>query len=587
MSLIVYRQAIAGDRDLVQARAQAMAIAAELGFAAREQTQIAAALSEIGRNALTHAGGGEVQFALEPAELPRRLTVRISDRGQGIDDSAPAANGGRRHAAGRGMGLVAAQRLVDHFRIESTPGRGTAVEMAKDLPERTDGDILEVAARLGRVAGAVPAADPIRAMAEQARQLLTALAAERERQEELRRLNQELEETNRGVVALYSELDEKAEYLRRASDLKSRFLSHMSHEFRTPLSSILALSRLLLDQVDGPLLAEQQKQVTFIRKSAEGLLELINDLLDIAKVEAGKLSVNCTAFSVAGLFGGLRGVLRPLLTRDAVAIDFAEQGELPDLYTDEGKIAQILRNFIANAIRFTVQGSIDVVCRHHADQDVYEFAVRDSGIGISPHDQALIFEEFAQVDGALQQESRGTGLGLPLSKQLAELLGGPIQLESEIGKGSTFTLWVPRSLQTAPVGQARDAAERNVLVIDDEDTFRYIIRQLLGGMRGLKVAEARTGVEGIARARQDRPDAIILDVLLPGRGGKEVLRALKADPELRHIPVLVTTSLPLGDQLLAELRDAQIVMAKQNLSTETLRAAIAAAIPGMEQGDAA
>ncbi len=143
-----------------------------------------------------------------------------------------------------------------------------------------------MAARVQQVAKSVRPEDPIRMVQAQNRELLTSLAAERERQEDLRRLNQELEETNRGVVALYSELDEKAEYLRRASDLKSRFLSHMSHEFRTPLSSILALSRLLLDQTDGPLMGEQQKQVTYIRKSAEGLLELINDLLDIAKVEA-------------------------------------------------------------------------------------------------------------------------------------------------------------------------------------------------------------------------------------------------------------------------------------------------------------
>ena len=580
MTLLVHRQPIANDRDLVDARARAMAIAAELGFPLREQTQIATALSEIGRNALAHAGNGEIEFALEPEIAPRRLTMRVSDRGPGIADIGSAQIGIRRDpASGRGMGLIAAQRLVDEFRIESAPGKGTSVEMAKDLPGR-GGVAKDLARRAQQVAESVRTEDPIHVVEVQNRQLLTSLAAERERQDDLARLNQELEETNRGVVALYAELDEKAEYLRRASDLKSRFLSHMSHEFRTPLSSILALSRLLLDQTDGPLMAEQHKQVTYIRKSAESLLELINDLLDIAKVEAGKLSVNCTRFALGDLFGGLRGALRPLMTRDTVSIHFEQKGAAsPELNTDEGKVAQILRNFIANAIRFTEEGSITVTSRYHDDRDLYEFTVQDTGIGIAPADQTMIFEEFSQVEGALQKETRGTGLGLPLSKQLAELLGGHIQLRSEVGKGSTFTLWIPRSLQTLTGPEEAPTEHRKILVVDDEDTFRYIIRQMLGSIDGLKVSEARTGVEGIARARQERPDVIILDVLMPDRGGQEVLRILKADPEMRNIPVLVTTSLPLSERLLAELRDANTIMAKQNLSSESLRAALGQVIP--------
>jgi CheY-like chemotaxis protein len=287
---------------------------------------------------------------------------------------------------------------------------------------------------------------------------------------------------------------------------------------------------------------------------------------------------------VGDLFGGLRGALRPLITRDTVSIGFAELGALPPLQTDEGKVAQILRNFIANAMRFTEKGSIEVTAHHHADKDMFEFTVKDTGIGIAPEDQNLIFEEFGQIDGELQQESRGTGLGLPLSKRLAELLGGYIQLVSKLGEGSTFTLWIPRSLE-APLRLADDPriANRRVLVVDDEDTFRYIIRQLLGGIANLEITEARTAVEGIARARHERPDAIILDVVMPHRGGQEVLRVLKADTDLRDIPVLVTTSLPVTDRLIAEMNGARSVMAKQNLSSESLRAALAEVLaePGM------
>src|SRR6185369_11428464 len=156
--------------------------------------------------------------------------------------------------------------------------------------------------------------------------------------------NQELEDTNRGVVALYAELDERADHLRRADEIKTRFLSEMSHEFRTPLSSILALSGLLLDGADGDLTGEQEKQVGFIRKSAEGLLELVNDLLDLAKIEAGKIEVRPIEFAVPGLFSAVRGMLRPLLVGQTVSLVFEDAKEIPPLYGDENKVSQILRN---------------------------------------------------------------------------------------------------------------------------------------------------------------------------------------------------------------------------------------------------
>ena len=180
----------------------------------------------------------------------------------------------------------------------------------------------------------------------------------------MQQLNRELEDTNRGVVALYAELDERADHLRRADELKSRFLSNMSHEFRTPLNSILALSRLLLARSDGELTPEQEKQVHFIRKAAENLTELVNDLLDLAKVEAGKTVVTPVEFAVADLFGALRGMLRPLLVGDAVALVFEDAaGHAAELYTDEGKVSQILRNFISNAIKFTERGEVRVWAR--------------------------------------------------------------------------------------------------------------------------------------------------------------------------------------------------------------------------------
>jgi signal transduction histidine kinase len=228
--------------------------------------------------------------------------------------------------------------------------------MFKTLPRRAP---VMTPALLTRIMNTLAADGPASAMAEigrQNQQILLQLEELQSRQDDLQRVNQELQDTNRGVVALYAELDERADHLRRADELKSKFLSHMSHEFRTPLNSILALSRLLLARSDGELTADQETQIRFIRKAAENLTELVDDLLDLAKVEAGKTVVVASPFTVVSLFGALRGMLRPLLVGDAVALVFEDPHDMPSLDTDEGKVSQILRNFISNAIKFTERG---------------------------------------------------------------------------------------------------------------------------------------------------------------------------------------------------------------------------------------
>ena len=343
-----------------------------------------------------------------------------------------------------GIGLLGARRLMDTFDITSKPGEGTTVRLGKTLPRHA---AHLTPTRLARIMDALAADGPADAMAEigrQNQQILLQLEELRARQEDLQRVNQELQDTNRGVVALYAELDERADHLRRADELKSKFLSHMSHEFRTPLNSMLALSRLLLAHSDGPLTAEQETQVRFIRKAAENLTELVDDLLDLAKVEAGKIVVVPSPFTVASLFGALRGMLRPLLIGDAVALVFDDPQDVPPLDTDEGKVSQILRNFISNAIKFTEQGEVRVWATADRQADTVSFHVRDTGIGIDPGDIEIIFQEFGQVAHPLQGRVKGTGLGLPLAKKLAELLGGRITVESTPGEGSTFSVTVPR-----------------------------------------------------------------------------------------------------------------------------------------------
>lgn len=258
-------------------------------------------------------------------------------------------------------------------------------------------------------------------------------------------LRAELEETNQGVLALYAELDTQAEQLRQASDLKSRFLSYMSHEFRTPLGSILSITSLLADEVDGPLSKEQQLQVAFVSTATRELSDMVDDLLDLAKIEAGRITISPAWFDMLDLFAALRGMFRPIVDTGNVDLIFEEPEGLPQIYTDDKKLAQILRNFIANALKFTTRGEVRVSAQL-LGSDQIRFAVTDTGIGIAPELLGGLFEDFAQIDSPLQKRLRGTGLGLSLCKRFAALLGGEVGVESVPGAGSTFFVIIPLAL---------------------------------------------------------------------------------------------------------------------------------------------
>lgn len=267
-------------------------------------------------------------------------------------------------------------------------------------------------------------------------------------------LAEELAETNHGVVALYAELDDKASQLREASELKSRFLSYMSHEFRTPLGSIRSIARILLDRLDGPLTGEQERQVQFVQSSAAELTEMVNDLLDLARVEAGRVTISPEWFEMVDLFSALRGMFKPILSNDAVSLIFEEPAGIPPIYTDDNKLSQILRNFIANALKFTPKGEVRVTATLSGKDEV-TFSVADTGIGIPKEHLGAIFQDFVQINSPIQKRLRGSGLGLSLSKRLAEILGGRVAVESEFGVGSTFSVTIPLRLP----GHEPEAAE--------------------------------------------------------------------------------------------------------------------------------
>ncbi|HEX2778625.1 MAG TPA: ATP-binding protein [Gemmatimonadaceae bacterium] len=276
------------------------------------------------------------------------------------------------------------------------------------------------------------------------------------REAELDRLRTELAETNRGVLALYAELETQADELRRASELKTRFLSNVSHELRTPIASVINLAQLLLDEAFGAnrLDDEQKRQLGYIQRAGTTLHEMVNSLLDLARIEAGRMQVMPSEFGVAELLSTMRGMFRPLVKNKDVTLVFDEVPPGMTMFTDEGKVAQILRNLVGNALKFTDHGEIRVSAVRDGESDV-RFTVTDSGIGIPAEHQERIFQEFEQVAGPHQARAKGVGLGLPLSRGLAQLLGGSLTLESSPGRGSTFTLRLPARI---PANAADDAA---------------------------------------------------------------------------------------------------------------------------------
>lgn len=549
------------EHDVVLSRQRARQLAAILGFDNQDQTRIATAVSEIARNVYSYAQRGRVTFRIEGKTTPQVLVIQIADQGPGISNLRQILDGQYHSETGMGLGILGARRLMDRCEIESAPGAGTTVRLRKILPPSAP-------FVTGLVSGAIAAElvrlspqNPFEEVQQQNQELIRTLDELRRRQDELVRLNQELEDTNRGVLALYAELDEKADHLRRADQMKSRFLSNMSHEFRTPLNSIMALARILQDRTDGDLTREQEKQVGFIRKAAESLTEIVNDLLDLAKVEAGKTDIVPFEFTVDDLFGALRGMLRPLLAGDSVRLVFDEPEGIPTVFGDEGKVSQILRNFISNALKFTEKGEIRVSAETRAEGTIV-FCVADTGIGISDEDKTRIFGEFQQVNHPLQRRVKGTGLGLPLSKKLAELLQGRIWLESTRGVGSRFYLEIPAAYREpakqapAPVREAVDfdPLRLPILVVEDSEDAVEIYDSLLRDTE-FQVFTA-TDLRGARQAmREIVPTAVILDIRLRGQDSWSFLVDLKKG-EHREIPVLVVTNLDDEEKALSLGADA-------------------------------
>jgi len=549
------------DQDVVTARQRAAQIARLLEFDTSEQTRLATAVSEIVRNAFRYAGHGSVHFDVDIDERPQRLVIRVEDQGPGIIRLDDVMSGRYRSSTGMGLGIVGARRLMDRFAIESGPA-GTRVTLEKDFPARAP---LASSTRVDQIAEAVRQLRPqglVEEIQQQNQELLRALDELQRKQQELAHLNRELEDTNRGVVALYAELDEKADHLRRADELKSRFLSNMTHEFRTPVNAIIGLCNLLIDdrEQEG---RQPEPELDFIRKAADQLSDLVNDLLDLAKVEAGKTVIRPADFQVESLFGALRGMLKPLLLNRSLKLVFEDASPLPTLHTDEAKVSQVLRNLLSNALKFTERGEVRIGASVDPQGTQITFTVADTGIGIASPDQERIFEEFAQIEHRLQRDVKGTGLGLPLSRRLAELLGGSLAVVSQPGVGSTFSLTIPITCPSPGVPEPRidwtpDPSKLALLVVEDAPNDQFFYEKIFR-TSPFQIYPAYTSAQAEQGLRVCDPVAIIMDLVLGGQEAWEFLIRLKRDERSRNAPVIIVSALALQEKGLALGADAYLV----------------------------
>lgn len=554
--------AVRSEPDIVTARQKARTLAGMLAFDAQDQARLATAVSELARNVYQYAGSGSVEFFFnEPLQI---FLVKVSDAGPGISALPEILGGTYQSKTGMGLGLIGTKKLMDSFDVETTRGGGTVVTIGKVKDARSQRIDKTALHKLIDQMLLKPASNPFEEMQHQNQELLQALEENAAAKRELISLNEELAETNRGVVALYAELDDKAVALQRANELKTSFLSNMTHEFRTPLSAIVSLTRLLLNHTDGELGTEQAKQVTFICKSADGLLDLVNDLLDLAKVEAGKVSVHLGEFSVEEVLSGLRGMFRPILSGMAdIDCVFEVVGKPFHFNSDQAKVSQILRNLVSNAVKFTEKGSIHLSAfLNEAGLAVFEVA--DAGIGLDPSHLETVFDDFSQIESKLQRKQKGSGLGLPLSRKLARLLGGDLSVESTLGNGSKFSLTLPcfyageaeavlfgeerpSGAKTGPAGGSADREKFRVLIVDPDESSRYVVKNLVNKEIDAIFEETGDEVQAGEILGSRPPDLLVFDPAAFKQDGVFLLEQWDRAGSLSRVAVIVNSALEFNE----------------------------------------
>jgi len=562
------RMTVRGESDVFQLRGRGRQVAAAVGLDSQDQIRVATALSDVGRELIRQSAAATAVFKLRLTPVPA-LVVDLDWTGA-ITSTGP--------------GWHTARMLLHTVELDQRDNGGT-VALVRNLPA---GVLPPSPAAIGEIRRALGTSTDGNALDElraQNQELLDTLEDLEHKRQELERANDELEETNRGVlalykelsdeleqtnkgvVALYAELDEKTTQLRLAAEARSRFWSNISHELRTPVNSVVGLTRLLAVPGADPLTDDQRRQVDLINDSGTTLLALVNELLDTAKAESGNLRPRPAPVDLAYMFVQLRGALRPMIRSGEVEFVVEDLPPLPVLVTDGTMLVRILRNLLSNGLKFTERGEVRLsVVEDGAD---LRFVVTDTGIGIPPEQQDRVFEEFHQVPSRLQTGVTGTGLGLSYARRLSEILGGDLALSSTPGQGTEVVLRLPLgAVEDIPL-----TALGHTLLVEGDDDVRARLRAEITALTD-DVVEAKDGRAALSAATGKRPDLIFLDADAPLVNGGEVLSVLRRDPTLCRVPVVVVCSDdPGGTELMAATLGASL-LPRSSISPESVRQAI-------------